>query len=189
MGMYGNLIGSAVGGTFSLGSGIIGAILGNKGYSRALDIANDRLDEIKQRKIENRAHRDKLYYENALDNAENQAAITQMKEALTEGNQRANDTNIISGGTDESLALQKQAGTAAAGNMMTQMAVNGAQKKEAIWNNAEAQENALNNEQDQWARYKADTQKARYLSQAQNVVNTGNAHAASHVEFGKSLPW
>lgn len=189
MGQYGSMIGAGVAGTISLGTGILGGILGNKGYSKALEIIDNRLNDIRQRKVDNRAHRDNLYYQDPMQSAENQAAVTQMKEALKEENDRAEAKNIVSGGTDESLALQKQAGAAAAGNVMQQQAVYGSQKKEGIWDKAQAQENALNSEQDQWERYKADTLKAKYLSQAQNVVNTGNAQAASHVEFGKAMPW
>jgi hypothetical protein len=189
MGMFGNLIGSAIGGTFSLIGGVGGSILSNKGYGRALDIIDDRSDYIAQRRRENLDHMKNKYYQDPTQTAESQAAVTQGQQLLDEQTERARAGKTITGASDESIALQKGTNSAVVGNMIQQQAVEGARNKENIYNNYVNQENNLESEMDNWQRYKADTQKARYLTQAQNFVNTANAHGASHVEFGKSLPW
>lgn len=189
MGMFGNLIGSAVAGTTTLVGNALATYQANKGWREALGIADERLKDIRQRKIEAREHRDKEYYQDPTQTAENQAAVTQGQTILDEGAKRAQATKDVAGGTEESVALQKAANAQAVANMIQQQAVEGANKKERAWENGEAQLNGLNNEEDVWQRYKADTAKAKYLSRAQNITNTANAHAASHVEFGNALPW
>ena len=157
--MIGSLIGSAVGGTFSLIGGIGSSIIANKGWNAATDIANKRINNAEQRMKDNQAHRDRLYYQDPTQTAENQASQTQAQEVFKEAGDQAEGRKIVSGGTDESVALQKQAASAAVSNMIQQQAVAGAEKKEDIWDKAQAQDNALNSEDDTWSKYLAEALK------------------------------
>ena len=179
MGLLGSLFKSAVGIGSSLGgitSLVGGAIAGNKakkGYNQYIAEMENRLADIK-------AHRDNKYYQDPTKTAENMAAVTQTQEMLEQQADAERNRAIISGGTDESRALQKQAAAATVGNMMQQQAVAGAADKERIWNNADQQIDAF-------TKYKADAKKAKYLTQAQNIQNMANNAAASMIETGKSI--
>lgn len=157
----------------------------NKGWRGAMERAEDRLNSIRQRKLDAAAHRDKVYYQDPTQTAENQAATTQAQQLLDEQAQRSKAGKTVSGATDESVALQKQANAASVGNMIQQQAIEGANKKDRYWNEWQAQDNGLENEADLWTRYLADTEKAKYLSRAQSIQNTANKVGASMVDFGE----
>lgn len=165
------LIGGIAGGVVKAGGGILAGKALNKGYEQQQQLYNQRLDDIK-------AHRDNLYYQDPTQSAESQAAVTQAQELLDEQAQRAKDTSIVSGGTDESTALQKQATAAAVGNMMQQQAVAGAQKKEDVWNNADQQIDAFTN-------YLATSK----LQQAQAKAKQIQDAAGGMADAAKNLPW
>lgn len=57
----------------------------------------------------------------------------------------AKNTNIVSGGSDEAVALSKQAAQEQVGNIMQQAAVQGAQTKENVWNTADSQIDQMTN--------------------------------------------
>lgn len=167
MGLIGGIFGgltSAVGGIFA-GSAL------NEGFKKQQKAFEDRLADIK-------GHRDKVYYQDPTQEAENQAAVTQAQELLNQQTERAKNTSIVSGGTDESVALQKQAAAAAVGNMMQQQAVQSAAKKEGVWNNADSQIDAF-------TKYLADSKLQQAQGKAQNIQSAagGLANAAN------SLPW
>lgn len=157
----------------------------NKGWRSAIGTAEDRLEDARRRKLDAAAHRDKVYYQDPTQTAENQAAVTQAQQVLDEQNARANAAKKITGATDESIALQKGANSATVGNMIQQQAIEGANKKDRYWNEWQAQDNAIENERDLWSRYKADTEKAKYLSRAQSIQNTANMIGSSLVQFGQ----
>lgn len=175
MGLIGGMAGAAGAGTASILGGIFSSSAASNAYNKYIDLMNQRLDEVK-------AHRDARYYQDPTQTAESQAAVTQAQQLLNQQTQRAKDTNIVSGGTDESVALQKQAAAAAVGQMMQQQAVEGAEKREQIWDKADSQIDAF-------TKYKADAIKAQGLSKAQALTNMANGFAKSSIEFGKSMPW
>ena len=169
----GPAIGAFSAGITSLAGGWLAGKSANKGYNEYIDLMNQRLSEIK-------AHRDNKYYQDPTKTAESMAAVTQAQEILNQQNEADRNRQIISGGTDESRALAKQAGAATVGNMMQQQAVAGAADKERIWNNADSQIDAF-------TKYKADALKAKYLTKAQNTSNMANNLAASQVEVGRAV--
>lgn len=123
-------------------------------------------------------HRDNLYYQDPTQTAENQVAVTNAQNVLDNATQKAKNTNIVSGGSDEAVALSKQAANEQVGNMMQQAAVQGAQQKENVWNTADSQI-------DQMTNYIATAKKEKGLAQAQAIQGaaSGLASAASN------LPW
>ena len=71
------LIGSAVGGVAGIAGGIFAGNALNKGFEQQQKMYEQRLSDIK-------AHRDKVYYQDPTQSAENQAAVTQARELLAE---------------------------------------------------------------------------------------------------------
>ena len=169
------LIGGIVGGI----GGMLGGSARNEGFEQQQKLFNQRITDA-------RAHRDALYFQDQTQTAENQAAQTEAQEIYKQGAEQAKNTNIVSGGTDESVALQKQAGTQAVGKMMRDQAVQGAMKKEQAYQHADTQIDAF-------TKYLADSKMAQANSKAQAIENgfSGLANAAD--EYGKTLgggfPW
>lgn len=165
-------------GAFSAGvTSLVGSWLAGKKANKGW---NDYINEMEQRLADIKAHRDNKYYQDPTKTAENMAAVTQAQDILNAQNEADRNRQIISGGTDESHALDKQAAAATVGNMMQQQAVAGAADKERIWNNADSQIDAF-------TKYKADAKKAKYLTQAQNTANMAQNLAASQVEVGRAV--
>lgn len=167
MGLIGGIVGGVTG---TIGSIFSGAAL-NEGFKKQQKMYEDRLTDVK-------AHRDKLYYQDPTQSAENQAAVTQAQQLLNQQTERAKNTNIVSGGTDESVALQKQAAAATVGNMMQQQAVQGAAKKEDVWNTADSKIDAF-------TKYLADSKLQQAQGKAQAIQGAANGLANA----AQSLPW
>ena len=165
------LIGSIAGGATSLAGGMLAAKKRNAAYDEYIKTFENRMQQVKD-------HRDNLYYQDPTQTAENQVAVTNAQKVLDNATQTAKNTNIVSGGSDESVAMSKQAAQEQVGNMMQQAAVQGAQQKESVWNNADSQI-------DQMTNYIATAKKEKGLGQAQAITDaaSGLAGAASN------LPW
>lgn len=165
------LIGSIAGGVTSAVGGALAAKKQNAAYKEYIKTFENRMQQVKD-------HRDNLYYQDPTQTAENQVAVTNAQKVLDNATQKAKNTNIVSGGSDESVALSKQAANEQVGNMMQQAAVQGAQQKENVWNTADSQI-------DQMTNYIATAKKEKGLAQAQAIQGaaSGLASAAS------SLPW
>lgn len=160
-------------------SGVVGAVGGalsagarDKGFAEQQKLFNQRITDAK-------AHRDAIYYQDPTQTAENQAAVTEAQELLNQQTQAAKNTNIVSGGTDESVALQKQAAAQTVGKMMRDQAVQGALKKEQAYQHADTQIDAF-------TKYLADSkmQQAGAKADAINGAFSGLAQAAD--EYGKA---
>jgi hypothetical protein len=161
------LIGSIAGGVTSALGGALAAKARNKGYNDYIQMFNDRMQQVKD-------HRDNLYYQDPTQTAENQVAVTNAQKVLDDATQKARSTNIVSGGSDESVALSKQAAQEQVGKMMQEAAVQGAQTKENVWNTADSQI-------DQMTNYIATAKRDKALSKAQGITDatSGLAGAAS----------
>ncbi len=161
------LIGKIAGGVTSAFGGALAAKARNKGYNDYIQMFNDRMQQVKD-------HRDNLYYQDPTQTAENQVAVTNAQKVLDNATQTAKNTNIVSGGSDEAVALSKQAAQEQVGKMMQEAAVQGAQTKENVWNTADSQI-------DQMTNYIATAKKEKALSTAQGITDatSGLAGAAS----------
>ena len=165
------LIGSIVGGVTSAIGGALAAKARNKGYNDYIQMFQDRLQQVKD-------HRDNIYYQDPTQTAENQVAVTNAQKVLDNATQTAKNTNIVSGGSDESVALSKQAAQEQVGNMMQQAAVQGAQTKENAWNTADSQI-------DQMTNYIATAKKEKALGKADAITSatSGLANAANALPY------
>lgn len=165
------LIGSIAGGVTSALGGVLSAKAMNKAYDQALETYRNRMQDVKD-------HRDALYYQDPTQSAENQVAVTNAQKVLDDATKKAKGTNIVTGGSDESVALSKQAAQEQVGKMMQDAAVQGAQNKENVWNNADSQIGKM-------TEYIASTQKERGIGQAKAIGQAAGGLASA----ANSLPW
>ena len=162
-------VGGLLGGAATAAGGLLAAKARNKGYDQYIQTYQDRLQQVKD-------HRDNLYYQDPTQTAENQVAVTNAQKVLDDATQKAKNTNIVSGGSDEAVALSKQAAQEQVGNIMQQAAVQGAQTKDNVWNTGDSQI-------DQMTNYIATAKKEKALSTAQGITDatSGLAGAASQL--------
>jgi hypothetical protein len=154
------LIGKIAGVATSAFGGALAAKARNKGYDDYIQMFNDRMQQVKD-------HRDNLYYQDPTQTAENQVAVTNAQKVLDNATQTAKNTNIVTGGSEEAVALSKQAAQEQVGKMMQEAAVQGAQTKDNVWNTADSQVNAMTN-------YIATAKKEKALSTAQDITKATN---------------
>lgn len=161
------LIGSIAGGVTSAVGSALAAKKQNAAYDEYVKTFENRMQQVKD-------HRDNLYYQDPTQTAENQVAVTNAQKVLDNATQKAKNTNIVSGGSDEAVALSKQAAQEQVGKMMQEAAVQGAQTKENVWTGADSQIDAMTN-------YIASAKKEKALSTAQSITDatSGLANAAS----------
>lgn len=165
------IIGSIVGGLTSAAGGTLAAKARNKGYNEYIKMFQKRMQQVKD-------HRDNLYYQDPTQSAENQVAVTNAQKVLDNATATAKNTNIVSGGSDEAVAMSKQAAQEQVGNIMQQAALQGAQTKENVWNTADSQI-------DQMTNYIATAKKEKALGTAKGITDAagGLAGAASALPF------
>lgn len=164
------LIGSIAGGVTSVAGGVLASKARNKGYDQYISMFQDRMQQVKD-------HRDNIYYQDPTQTAENQVAVTNAQKVLDNATQTAKNTNIVSGGSDESVAMSKQAAQEQVGKMMQNAAVQGAQTKENVWNQADQQIDAFTN-------YIASAKKEKALGNAQAISQAASGLASA----ANSLP-
>lgn len=159
--------GGLLGGAITAVGGSLAARARNQGYNDFIEMYQNRMQQVKD-------HRDNLYYQDPTQSAENQVAVTNAQKVLDNATETAKNTNIVSGGSDEAVALSKQAAQEQVGNIMQQAAVQGAQTKENVWNTADSQIDTMTN-------YIAAAKKEKALSTAQGITDAagGLAGAAS----------
>lgn len=140
--MVGSIISAAVGGAMQIGSSIYGQYKSNQ------------LNKQAQAELQNRRDENKQWYnqkmnEDYMMRSDVQNVLRKQRELLNEQYQRARATNIVAGGTDESLALQQQAANKTMGDTMADIAANASAYKDNIEQQYRAQENNLSQQQQQ----------------------------------------
>ena len=138
----------------SLGSAIYGQVKSKK--------LNDKAQyELDSRRNENRNWYNQKMNEDYMMRSDVQNVLRKQRELLDEQYKRARATNLVSGGTDESLALQQQAANQTMGDTMADIAANASAYKDNIEQQYRAQENNLSQQQQQ-----IYTNQANQVSQA-----------------------
>lgn len=170
MGLIGGILGGV---TSAVGGALAGKAL-SKAYKQQQELYNNRLRDIN-------AHMNMRYYQDPTKSAENQAVMTQAQELLGDQIQHANDSSIVSGATNDSVALQKQAATATMGNMLQQQAAAGEARKEQEYQNSQQQVDAF-------TKYLADAKLGQAQAKANAITSaaSGLAGAANNISFGSS---
>lgn len=166
------MIGAIIGAAAQVGSSIYGAVKSSQANKRAQQMIQNQRDE-------NKKWYDQRMAEDYMQRSDVQNVLRKQRELLQEQYQRARATNIVAGGTDESLALQQQAANEAMGNTMADIAANAANYKDSVENQYRAQDAALNQQQ-------MGVQQAKAQSIAQAAGQMGSAVSGLMSGLGKS---
>lgn len=102
---------------------------------------------IQNQRDENKRWYDQKMAEDYMQRSDVQNVLRKQRELLNEQYQRARATNIVAGGTDESLALQQDAANQTMADTMANIAANASNYKESIEQQYRAQDAALNQQQ------------------------------------------
>lgn len=167
--MVGSIISSALGGALALGSTIYGQIKSGQYNKQAQD-------ELTARRAENKQWYDQKMNEDYMMRSDVQNVLRKQRELLNEQYQRARATNIVAGGTDESLALQQQAANKVMGDTMADIAANASAYKDNAEQQYRAQEANLSQQQQQIYTNQANATAQAAGQAAQiggNMVQTG----------------
>ena len=134
------MVGTLIGAAAQVGSSIYGAIKSSQANKRAEKLLQNQRDE-------NQKWYDQKMSEDYSQRTDVQNVLRKQRELLNEQYQRARATNVVAGGTDESLALQQQAANDAMGDTMADIAANADTYKEGVENQFRTQDAALNQQQ------------------------------------------
>ena len=134
------MVGAIIGAAAQIGSSIYGAIKSSQANKRAQQLIQNQRDE-------NQKWYNQKMAEDYTKRTDVQNVLRKQRELLQEQYQRARATNVVAGGTDESLALQQQAANDAMGDTMANIAANASSYKEGIEQQYRAQDAALNQQQ------------------------------------------
>ena len=159
------LIGSAI--------GAAGSIFGGIAASKAM---RKMKKNVEAQKRANQDWYDRRYNEDATQRADAQRILTLTEENIKNRNRAAQGAQAVMGGTEESVAAAKEANNRALSDAAAQIAVNGEQRKDAIENQYQERDAALDNQLNN-----IEQSKAQAISQAVQGV-TG---IASTMDFGK----
>ena len=135
---------------------------------------------IQNQRDENQRWYDQRTAEDYTQRSDVQNILRKQRELLSEQYQRARATNIVAGGTDESLALQQQAANEAMGDTMADLAANAANYRDSVENQYRAQDAALNQQQVgvEQANAQAIAQAAGQMGSAVSGLMTGGVEDA-----------
>ena len=134
------MVGAIIGAAAQVGSSIYGAIKSSQANKRAEELLRNQRDE-------NQKWYDQKMAEDYTRRSDVQNVLRKQRELLQEQYKRARATNVVAGGTDESVALQKAAANEAMGETMANVAAQSADYKESIEQQYRAQDAALNQQQ------------------------------------------
>ena len=130
---------------------------------------------IQNQRDENQKWYDQKMAEDYTQRSDVQNILRKQRDLLNEQYQRARATNIVAGGTDESLALQQQAANETMGDTIADIAADASNYKDSIENQYRAQDAALNQQQIgvEQAKAQAIAQAAGQMGSAVGGLVTG----------------
>lgn len=131
------MVGAIIGAAAQVGSSIYGAVKSSQANKKAQQMIQNQRDE-------NQRWYDQKMAEDYMQRSDVQNVLRKQRELLNEQYQRARATNIVAGGTDESLALQQQAANEAMGNTMADVAAGASAYKDSIEQQYRAKDDAIN---------------------------------------------
>ena len=119
-----------------MGSSIYGAVKSSQAAKKAQDRLSGMIND-------NRKWYEEKMAEDYTKRADVQNILRKQRDLLSDPYQRARATNVVAGGTDESLALQQQAANEAMGETMADIAARSTEYKQGIENQYRTQDAAL----------------------------------------------
>ena len=140
--MVSSLISAGLGGALQLGSTIYG-------LAESSRVNKEAQKEQDKRRAENKQWYNQKKNEDYMMRSDVQNVLRKQRELLDEQYKRARATNIVAGGTDESLALQQREANKIVGDTMADIAANASAYKDSVEQQYRAQENALSEQQQQ----------------------------------------
>lgn len=131
------MVGAIIGAAAQVGSSIYGAIKSSQANKRAIEM-------IQNQRAQNQRWYEQKMAEDYMQRSDIQNLLRKQRELLDEQYKRARATNVVVGGTDESLALQQQVANDAMGDTMADIAANAASYRDSIESQYRTQDAALN---------------------------------------------
>ena len=168
------MVGAILGAAAQVGSSIYGAIESSQANKQARQMIQNQRDE-------NKRWYDQKMAEDYMQRSDVQNVLRKQRELLDERYKRARPTNIVAGGTDESLALQQQAANEAMGDTMANIAANASSYKDSIEQQYRAQDAALNQQL-----VGIEQNKARSIAQAAGQVGSAVNGLVTGIGGGKT---
>lgn len=126
----------------ALGSSIYGAVASSKQNKKAQEL-------LQQQRDDNRAWYNAKMSQDYTQRADAQAVINRQRELLDEQYKNATATNVVAGGSDASLAMQKAAANDAMAQTMSNIASEASTYKDQVEQAYRSQDAALNQQQAQ----------------------------------------
>lgn len=165
--------------------GLIGAALGAAGSIFGGIAASKAIKKqkamVQQQMKENQDWYDRWYNEDSTQRADAQALLTQTEENIKNRNKQAAGAQAVMGGTDESVAAAKAANNQALAQTMSNINVQGEQRKAAIEDRYLDTKAGLNDKLQN-----IEGQKAKAIGQAvQGVAGTAGNMDFGDVKIGK----
>lgn len=155
------MVGAIIGAAAQVGSSIYGAIKSSEANKKAEALLTNQRNE-------NRKWYEQRMAEDYTRRADVQNVLRKQRELFQDQYARARATNLVAGGTDESLALQQEAANEAMGETMANIAAQASSYKEGIENQYRTQDAAL-------AQQEIANQKTKAQSIANAAAQMGSA--------------
>jgi hypothetical protein len=168
------MVGAIIGAAAQIGSSIYGAVKSSQANKKAQQMIQNQRDE-------NQRWYDQKMAEDYMQRSDVQNVLRKQRELLQEQYQKARATNIVAGGTDESLALQQQAANETMGNTMADIAAGASAYKDSIEQQYRAQDAALNQQQ-----IGIQQGKAQSIAQAASQMGSAVSGLMTGVDATKS---
>lgn len=174
------MVTAAIGAGLSLASAIYGGIKSAAANNRARKL-------IQQQRDANKRWYDTKMAEDYTLRTDAQAAINRQRELLNEQYNRARKTGVVSGATNEAVAMQKEAANKALSDTTSEIASQASAYKDNVEARYKSEDSALNQQQVQNNQQQA-AQTAQAASQAVNAgINmVGNSLAMQSATPGAS---
>lgn len=118
-----------LGGAIGAGLGAFGSIFGGIAASKAMKKVKNNLND---QRAKNLNWYNRRYNEDQTQRASAQAVLTRLNESIKNRNQQAAGTQAVMGGTEEAVAAAKAANNEATAQTMTNIAVSGDARRDAI---------------------------------------------------------
>lgn len=118
-----------IGAAINMGLNVVGGVLGAIGSARANKKVQQQLDN---QRAANQSWFNRKYNENPLERADAIALINATRDAMLSSNRNAQARASVAGASEESVAAQKAASTNAMANTASNIALDGARRKEAF---------------------------------------------------------
>lgn len=134
------MVGTIIGAAAQIGSSIYGAVKSSQANKKARQMIQNQRDE-------NQKWYDQKMAEDYTQRPDAQNILRKQRELLQDQYQRARATNIVAGGTDESLALQQAAANETMGDTMAEIASQASAYKEGVEEQYRAKDDAYNQQQ------------------------------------------